>query len=209
MPSPHTTHVMRSPLYPGNSSGGSSTFTHCGGEQVVVRHFPIRQHLLLILIFDFGMQWIEPAPSTILWRRCGAAIECPVSGPRRAVRSTNVAAILPQSRNFRRPLAQAASGDNGDGIGRAAVDFHKGDEAFAVFAMGIVNAEFLQSQHREAHAQHLPGAKMSMGLFGVAKIFVEGFHETSCQRSASALSLPLIRLGHRPLISFASGCRLW
>ena len=29
IPSPHASHTMRSPLYPGNSSGGNSTFTHC------------------------------------------------------------------------------------------------------------------------------------------------------------------------------------
>ena len=90
--------------------------------------------------------------------------------------STNVAATLPQSRNFKRALAETAAGDDGDGIGGAAVDFHKSHQTFAVLATGIVNAELCQAEHGQAHAQNLTGAQVSVGLFGVAQIFVERFH---------------------------------
>ncbi len=47
-------------------------------------------------------------------------------------------------------------------------------EPLAVFAVGIVDAEQFQAQHGHAHAEHLPGAQMSVGHFGVAQQFVEG-----------------------------------
>jgi hypothetical protein len=49
----------------------------------------------------------------------------------------------------------------------------------AIFAMWIVDAQFLQAEHGEPHAQNLPGAEMAMGLFRIAKILVQGFHEGS------------------------------
>jgi hypothetical protein len=53
----------------------------------------------------------------------------------------------------------------------------------------IINAKFLQAQHCEAHAQDLPGTDVSVGLFSVAEIFVEGFHRKSCQLSAVSFQL--------------------
>ena len=47
---------------------------------------------------------------------------------------------------LQRALAQAASGDDGDGVGGAAVDFDEGDEALSVFSLRIVDAELLQAR---------------------------------------------------------------
>ena len=37
---------------------------------------------------------------------------------------------------------------------------------------GSVNAQLLEAQHGQAHAQHLPGAEMAVGTFGFAEIIV-------------------------------------
>ena len=50
---------------------------------------------------------------------------------------------------FQGALAEAASGDHGDRVGGAAVDFDECDEALAVFAARIVDAELLQAEHGE------------------------------------------------------------
>jgi hypothetical protein len=41
---------------------------------------------------------------------------------------------------FQGALAETASGDDGDGVGGAAVDFYEGDEALAVFAARVFDA---------------------------------------------------------------------
>jgi len=43
---------------------------------------------------------------------------------------------------FESAFDEATSGNDGDGIGRAAVDFDEGHEALAVFAARVVDAEF-------------------------------------------------------------------
>ncbi len=70
---------------------------------------------------------------------------------------------------FQGALAETASGDHGDGVGGAAVDFDEGDEALAVFSARVFDAQFVEAQHGQAHAQHLPGAEMAVGLFGFAE----------------------------------------
>ena len=105
--------------------------------------------------------------------------------------STNVAATFPQSRNFSARLPRRHPVTTRDGVGGAAVDLDEGDEALAVFSVRIVDAEFLQAEHGEAHAQDLAGTEVSVGLFGVAKIFVEGFHGKAFSYQLSAFSLTL------------------
>ena len=91
------------------------------------------------------------------------------------VRSTKVAAILPQSRNLS-ALTETAAGHKSDGVGGARIDFHKRDQAFAVLAAGIVDSELGQTQHGEANTQHLTGAEMAVGLGGVAQVVVKRMH---------------------------------
>jgi hypothetical protein len=47
----------------------------------------------------------------------------------------------------------------------------------------------LQSQHRKADSEYLAGAQVAMRLFGVAEVFVEGFHKRSYQLSAVSFQL--------------------
>ncbi len=55
---------------------------------------------------------------------------------------------------------------------------------------------FCSPRHREPHTEDLARAEMAVSLFRVAKIFVEGFHWSSCQLSAVSLQLN-IRRGDR------------
>src|SRR5260370_30425261 len=74
-------------------------------------------------------------------------------------------------------LAEEAIRDESDSIGDAAVDFNVGDEALALSG-GVVDAEFAQTEHREAHPEDLPGAKVAVGLRGEVKVFGERFHRS-------------------------------
>ncbi len=76
---------------------------------------------------------------------------------------------------FEGTLAEAAVGHERDGIGDAAVDLDVGDEPLAL-GDGVVNAEFAQAEHGEAHAKDLPGAQMAVGLCGEVEVFGKGFH---------------------------------
>src|SRR5207253_11363468 len=86
-------------------------------------------------------------------------------------------------------LPQAAASDDGNSVSGATVDFDEGDEALAVFTARIINAQFLQPEHCHAHTENLPRAKVAMGLLGVMKIFIEGFHGASACRTYSRVIL--------------------
>ncbi len=77
---------------------------------------------------------------------------------------------------FQGALSETASGDHGDGVGGAAVDFDERDQTLAIFSARVFDAQLLQSQHGQAHAENLAGAEMAVGEFGFAKIIVEGKH---------------------------------
>ena len=53
---------------------------------------------------------------------------------------------------FERAFAEAASRNDGDSVGGAAIDFDKSDEALSILSPWIVNAEFLQTEHGETNA---------------------------------------------------------
>ncbi len=76
-------------------------------------------------------------------------------------------------------FAQAATSYDGDSVGGTAVDLNEGDETLAVLAVRVIDAEFLQAEHREPDAKDLPGTEVSVGLFSVVEIFVEGFHKAA------------------------------
>src|SRR5260370_4280890 len=79
-------------------------------------------------------------------------------------------------------LAKAASGDDGDGVGGAAVDFDEGDEALAVLwiddAFGVVDAEAFAAEHGQADAEDLTSAEMAVGGFSFVEEGVEGLHKS-------------------------------
>src|ERR1700680_3134201 len=107
-------------------------------------------------------------------------------------------------------LAEAAPGDNSNGVGGATVDLDKGDQTLAVFSTRVVNAEFSQAQHGESHAENLSGAEVTVSLLGLAEVFVEGFHKSSRQLSTFSLTLPeLVFCGGNRVTFGASAHRLW
>ena len=83
---------------------------------------------------------------------------------------------------FQGALAEAAVGDQRDGIGDATVDLHVSNQAFAL-GDGVVDAEFAEAEHGQAHAQDLAGAEVSVGGGGQFEVFSEGFHRSKCGSS--------------------------
>jgi hypothetical protein len=79
---------------------------------------------------------------------------------------------------FEGAFAEAAAGDERDGVGDAAVNFNVGDEALA-FCDRVVDAELAEAKHGKAHSENLSSAKMAVGLGGKIQIFSQGFHKTS------------------------------
>jgi hypothetical protein len=74
---------------------------------------------------------------------------------------------------FKGAFSETAAGDDADGVGGAAVDFDEGDEAFAVNASGIVEAEQGEAVQGHADAEDLAGAEMAVGLAGEFFVFGE------------------------------------
>ena len=70
-------------------------------------------------------------------------------------------------------LAEAASGDDGDGVGGAAVDLDERHQALAVCAGGIVQLQQTQSAQGHAQAQNLAGAHVAVGPRGERLILGE------------------------------------
>jgi len=94
--------------------------------------------------------------------------------PRAAVpRSTKVAAPVAK---FEGALAETATGNDGDSVGGATVNFYKGDQSLAIFAARIFDAERGEPEHRQTHAEHLTGTEMAVGDFSFAEVLVEGEH---------------------------------
>ena len=143
-------------------------------EKIIVGDFAVSQHLLLVFIFDFRMHLARQRLRRFFGSNTNRFADADIDE-----RRGNFSPIA----KLQCPLAQAASSDDRNCIGGATVDFHESDKAFAIFAARIVDAEFLQTQHRQPHAEDLPGAKMSMRLFRITKVFVEGFHKASGQLS--------------------------
>src|SRR5260370_32899064 len=81
------------------------------------------------------------------------------------------AAYIHESRRSLSPVAklqsafaQSTARDHRDSVGGAAVDLNKSDETLAVFAARVIDAEFLQPEHREPHCKGLPRPRLSLGL---------------------------------------------
>jgi hypothetical protein len=76
---------------------------------------------------------------------------------------------------FEGAFSEAAAGDDADGVGGAAVDFDEGDEALAVGAEGVAEAEEGESVDGHADAEDLSGAEVAVGGAGEFFVFGEGF----------------------------------
>jgi len=149
-------------------------------KEVGVRDFAVGQHLLLIFVSDLRMHLASQCLRRFLRGDADRLA---------AVDVYKCRGDFSPIAEFQGALAQAAAGDDGDGVGGAAVDFDEGDEALPVFSARIVDSEFLQAEHRETDAQHLSGTKVAVSLFGVAEIFVERKHGKGRQLSAVSFQL--------------------
>jgi len=97
-------------------------------------------------------------------------------------------------------LADAAGGDDADGIGCTAVDFYEGDEALAVgvegavgemAGAGVVNVEAREGEHGHADAEDLSGAEVAVSDFGVVEEGVEGGrHDDSMLLPRESMGIP-------------------
>ena len=70
---------------------------------------------------------------------------------------------------FQGSLTEAAAGYHGYGVGGAPVDLDEGDQALAVCALGVVDAEAFAAEHGHAHAEDLARAEVTVGYFGFAE----------------------------------------
>src|ERR1700722_8388325 len=102
-------------------------------------------------------------------------------------------------------FSEAATGDHGNGVGGAAVDFDEGDKPLPIFliAARIVDAEFRQTEHCQSYPQNLSGAKMPVGLLGIAKIFIEGIHRSFQPSAVSLTPLNYFLLQRTPSFVFS------
>src|SRR5260370_21710039 len=114
------------------------------GEEVGVGEFAVGEHLLLVLVFDVG---IEIAGALLGGLEGGDAdgligggfafgVKRGVEGRDRRSQIEEGGGHLAPVAELEGALAQAAAGDHGDGIGGAAIDLDEGDQALAVFAFG-------------------------------------------------------------------------
>ncbi len=67
------------------------------------------------------------------------------------------------------------SGHQRDCVGHAAIDFDVSDQALAL-GDGVVDAEFAQSQHRQADSQDLSGTEVTVRLGCEIQILGECLH---------------------------------
>ena len=108
-------------------------------EEVGVGKLAVGEHLLLVLIFDVG---IEVAGALLGGFERGDANGFVGGGVVRLGRGRieidEGGGHLSPVAKLQRALAEAAAGDDGDGIGGAAVDLDEGDETFAVGGAGSV-----------------------------------------------------------------------
>ena len=151
-------------------------------EEICVGEFAVGEHLLLVLVFDVGVE----VAGALLGGFEGGDADGFVDGgvalwrERRSQIDEGGGHLAPVA-ELDGALAEAAAGDDGDGVGGAAVDLDEGDEALAVFgideAFGVVDAEALAAEHGHADAEDLAGAEVAVGDFGFAEEGVEGLHK--------------------------------
>lgn len=140
------------------------------GEESGVWHFAVGGHLLLVFVFDFGVE----LAGELLGGFAGGDADGAVSGE-----VDESGGHFAPVAELESALAEAASGNDADGVCGAAVDFDKGDEALAVFASGLVDAEAGAAEEGHADAEDLSGAEVAVCDFGFVEEHVEGFHGCS------------------------------
>jgi hypothetical protein len=157
------------------------------GEEVGVGKLAVGEHLLLVLVFDVRVEVAGALLGGLAGGDAdGAGVRLAGGGERCAGRSQidegggHLAPVAELEGTF----AEAAAGDDGDGVGGAAIDLDEGDEAFAVGSLGVVDAQASTAEHRQTNAEDLSGAEMSMGDFGLTQEGFEALHALMIDRSA-------------------------
>ncbi len=158
-----------------------------GGEQVGVGEFAVGAHLLGVFV-EFGVEGAgegfgglegDDAKGLVVVAK-GFVI---IGAGEALVEIDEGGGHLAEVAELEGALADAAAGDDGDGVGGAAVDFDEGYEALAVGVEGFVaeiagsgigDAEAIEGEHRHADAEDLAGAKVAVGDFGFVEEGVEG-----------------------------------
>lgn len=149
-------------------------------EEILVGHLAIRVHLLLVLILDLGIHLSRLG----LGRFAGGDADGSA-----ALEIDEGCCHLAPVAELEGALAEAASGDDSNSIGRAAVDFYIGNEALAIFAARLVDAQALAAQHCHAHAEDLSGAEMAMRYLGQRQECIEGVHISMVCLSSSVFAI--------------------
>ncbi len=153
---------------------GNPLFT----EEVCVGEFAVGEHLLLVFVFDVR---VEVAGALFGRLESGDAKGfvdggVPLGREGRGEIDEGCGHLAPVAK-FDGALAEAAAGDDGDGVGGAAVDLDIGDEALAVDALWVVDAEAFAAEHSHAYAKDLASAQVAVGDFSFAEECVEGLHK--------------------------------
>jgi hypothetical protein len=147
-------------------------------EEIFVGEFAVGEHLLLIFILDV---WVKIAGTLFGRFECGDAegfVDRSVVDRREGQRQIDegcghLAPVAELDGSF----AEPAAGDDGNSIGGATVDLDEGDEALAVDAFGVVDAEAFAAEHSHADAEDLARAEMAVGDFGFVEEGFEGLHK--------------------------------
>src|ERR1700722_241210 len=101
-------------------------------EQIVVAHLAVCRHLLHILVLYFRVQ----LASQVLGRFPGGYADSAM-GFEVHKRCCHLAPVP----EFERSLAKPATSDHPNRVGGAAIDFDEGNQAFAIFASWLLDAQ--------------------------------------------------------------------
>src|SRR6185437_8479186 len=136
-------------------------------EHLVVSHFTIGLHLLLIFVSNLRMHALRQRLGRFLGRNPNRFAGFGVDKS-----SRHLAPVA----EFQSALSQPAARHHHNRIGRAAVNLHKSDNPFSVFALGIIKAKGFEAEHGHPYSQYLSGAKVPVSDRRVLKILVKILH---------------------------------
>ncbi len=148
-------------------------------EEIGISKFAIGKHLLLVLVFDMGVQFAGALLGAFEGRDADSLVGGSLVGSLdRSIQVDEGGSHLAPVAELEGALAEAAAGNDGDGIGGAAVDLDEGDEPFAIQSAWFGDAKALAAEHGQANAENLSSAEMAMRDFGLMEKVVEGLHRS-------------------------------
>lgn len=155
-------------------------------EKLSIVEFAIGEHLLLALAFDFGMK---------LAREIARGFERDDACARVLREIDEGCGHFSPVAKFQSALAEAAPGHHANRIGGAAVDFDKGDEALAICAERVFDAEGFESEEGHADAEDLAGAHVAVGSFSALEESVERVGHHYSDSPSAAVGRKLVEAG--------------